>query len=152
VVRASSWASGAPPVQFAVTFALEMEIWRVSNLGSTTPGVDPVTEIKALCELCSLYRSYLRMVVRSGLGTKLRERVELSDVVQKVLVDVVRQFPQFNGETEAAVMGWRRRVGQRLADLGRYHRWVNRWGGTRWPCSLMHLPRVVACPARRAGG
>ena len=41
-----------------------------------------------------------------GLGPKLRERVELSDVVQEVLVEVVRQFPQFSGESEAAVMGW----------------------------------------------
>jgi RNA polymerase sigma-70 factor, ECF subfamily len=86
-------------------------------------------ETEALGELCGLYRNYLRMVVRSGLGTKLRERVELSDVVQEVLVDVVRQFPQFNGETEAAIMGWLRRlVGQRLADLGRYHRRVKRRG------------------------
>ena len=86
-------------------------------------------ETEALGELCALYRNYLRMVVRSGLGTKLRERVELSDVVQEVLVDVVRQFPQFSGETEAAIMGWLRRlVAQRLADLGRYHRRVKRGG------------------------
>jgi RNA polymerase sigma-70 factor (subfamily 1) len=86
-------------------------------------------EIDALGELCVLYRNYLRMVVRSGLGPKLRERVELSDVVQEVLVEVVRQFPQFNGETEAAVLGWLRRlVGQRLADLGRYHGRAKRAG------------------------
>jgi RNA polymerase sigma-70 factor (ECF subfamily) len=86
-------------------------------------------ETEALGELCTLYRNYLRMVVRSGLGPKLRERVELSDVVQEVLVEVVRQFPQFSGETEAAVMGWLRRLaGQRLADLGRYHRRVKRAG------------------------
>jgi ECF sigma factor len=86
-------------------------------------------DTEALGELCAFYRNYLRMVARSGLGTKLRERVELSDVVQEVLVDVVRQFPQFAGETEAAVMGWMRRlVGQRLADLARYHRRVKRAG------------------------
>src|ERR1700678_1875409 len=77
-------------------------------------------ETGALGELCVLYRNYLRMVVRSGLGPKLRERVELSDVVQEVLVEVVRQFPQFNGETEAAVLGWMRRLaGQRLTALRR---------------------------------
>jgi RNA polymerase sigma-70 factor, ECF subfamily len=86
-------------------------------------------ETDALGELCVLYRNYLRMVVRSGLGPKLRERVELSDVVQEVLVEVVRQFPRFNGETEAAVLGWMRRlVGQRLADLGRYHSRAKRAG------------------------
>jgi RNA polymerase sigma-70 factor (subfamily 1) len=86
-------------------------------------------ESDALGELSVLYRNYLRMVVRSGLGAKLRKRVELSDVVQEVLVEVVRQFPQFNGETEAAVLGWMRRlVGQRLADLGRYHGRAKRAG------------------------
>ena len=62
------------------------------------------------------------MVVRTGLGPELRERVELSDVVQEALVEVVRQFPQFTGQNEAALVGWLRRlVGQKLADLGRYH-------------------------------
>src|SRR5258707_6435187 len=79
-------------------------------------------ETDALGDLCALYRNYLRMIVRTGLGPKLRERVELSDVVQEALVEVVRQFPQFTGQNEAALVGWLRRlVGQKLADLGRYH-------------------------------
>ncbi len=86
-------------------------------------------EADALGELCALYRNYLRMVVRTGLGPRLRERVELSDVVQEALVEVVRQFPQFTGENEAALVGWLRRlVGQKLADLGRYHSRVKRAG------------------------
>jgi RNA polymerase sigma-70 factor (ECF subfamily) len=84
---------------------------------------------EALGELCALYRNYLRMVVRTGLGPRLRERVELSDVVQEALVEVVRQFPQFTGQTEAALVGWLRRlVGQKLADLGRYHSRAKRAG------------------------
>jgi RNA polymerase sigma-70 factor (ECF subfamily) len=83
----------------------------------------------ALGELCDLYRNYLRMVVRTGLGPRLRERVELSDVVQEALVEVVRQFPQFTGQNEAALVGWLRRlVGQKLADLGRYHSRAKRAG------------------------
>src|SRR5271168_990255 len=79
-------------------------------------------EAEALGELCALYRNYLRMVVRTGLGPRLRERVEMSDVVQETFVEVVRQFPQFTGQNEAALVGWLRRlVGQKLADLGRYH-------------------------------
>jgi len=86
-------------------------------------------ETEALGELCALYRNYLRMVVRTGLGPRLRERVEMSDVVQEVLVEVVRQFPQFTGQNEAALVGWLRRlVGQKLADLGRYHSRVKRAG------------------------
>jgi RNA polymerase sigma-70 factor (ECF subfamily) len=87
-------------------------------------------ETEALGELCALYRNYLRMVVRTGLGPRLRERVELSDVVQEALVEVVRQFPQFTGQTEAALLGWLRRlVGQKLADLGRYHSRAKRAAG-----------------------
>src|SRR3954451_11589585 len=87
-------------------------------------------EADALGELCSLYRNYLRMVVRTGLGPRLRERVELSDVVQEALVEVVRQFPQFTGQNEAALVGWLRRlVGQKLADLGRYHSRAKRSAG-----------------------
>ena len=84
---------------------------------------------EALGELCSLYRNYLRLVVRTGLGPRLRERVELSDVVQEALVEVVRQFPQFHGQNEAALVGWLRKlVGQKLADLGRYHSRAKRAG------------------------
>src|SRR4051794_33925221 len=87
-------------------------------------------EGEALGELCALYRNYLRMVVRTGLGPKLRERVELSDVVQEALVEVVRQFPQFTGQNEAALVGWLRRlVGQKLADLARYHNRAKRSAG-----------------------
>lgn len=87
-------------------------------------------EVEALGELCNLYRNYMRMVVQTGLGPKLRERVELSDVVQETLVEVIRQFPQFTGQNEAALVGWLRRlVGQKLADLGRYHSRAKRSAG-----------------------
>src|SRR3978361_1767716 len=90
----------------------------------------PAGETEALGELCALYRNYLRMVVRTGLGPRLRERVELSDVVQEALVEVVRQFPQFTGQNEAALVGWLRRlVGQKLADPGRDHSRAKRAGG-----------------------
>jgi RNA polymerase sigma-70 factor (ECF subfamily) len=88
-------------------------------------------ENEALGELCALYRNYLRMVVRTGLGSRLRERVELSDVVQEALVEVVKQFPQFTGQNEAALVGWLRRlVSQKLADLARYHNRAKRAGAS----------------------
>lgn len=105
---------------------------------------------EALGELCSLYRNYLRMVVRTGLGPRLRERVELSDVVQEALVEVVRQFPAFTGQTEAALVGWLRRlVAQKLADLGRYHSRAKRAGdGTALPLDAA----LDASPAAPDGG
>jgi RNA polymerase sigma-70 factor (ECF subfamily) len=86
------------------------------------------------------------MVVRTGLGPKLRERVELSDVVQEALVEVVRQFPQFTGQNEAALVGWLRRlVGQKLADLGRYHSRAKRSaGGPDLPLDAPWEPGAVA--------
>jgi RNA polymerase sigma-70 factor (ECF subfamily) len=108
-------------------------------------------QAEALGELCALYRNYLRMVVRTGLGPRLRERVELSDVVQEALVEVVRQFPQFTGQNEAALVGWLRRlVGQKLADLGRYHSRAKRGaGGSALP---LDAPWDVPGGADSAGG
>src|ERR1700712_3572079 len=108
-------------------------------------------ETEALGELCALYRNYLRMVVRTGLGPRLRERVELSDVVQEALVEVVRQFPQFTGQNEAALVGWLRRlVGQKLAHLGRYHSRAKRSGGA--PDLALDAPVDPGGGAESSGG
>src|SRR5260370_41428552 len=111
-------------------------------------------ETEALGELCALYRNYWRMVVRTGLGPRLRERVEMSDVIQEVLVEVVRQFPQFTGQNEAALVGWLRRlVGQKLADLGRYHSRAKRAGAsTALPLEGAAGAAGGGRPAREGGG
>lgn len=92
-------------------------------------------ETEALGVLCDLYRNYLRMLARTGLGPKLRERVELSDVVQETMIEIIRQFPAFTGQDEVALVGWLRRlIAQKLADLGRYHNRAKRGGGEAlWP-------------------
>ncbi len=87
-------------------------------------------QTEALGALCDHCRNYLRVVVRSELKSRLHERVELSDVVHEVLVEILRQFPSFTGDTEAALLGWMRRlVAQKLADLGRFHKRLKRGGG-----------------------
>ena len=48
-------------------------------------------------------------MVRSRLKSRLRNRVEVSDVIQEVLIEIVRQFPSFTGDNEAALLGWIRR-------------------------------------------
>jgi RNA polymerase sigma-70 factor, ECF subfamily len=93
-------------------------------------------QVEALGEICDQYRNYLRVVVRAELKSRLRERVELSDVVQEVLVEIVQQFPRFTGENETALLGWMRRlIAQKLADLGRFHKRLKRGGGV-FPVSL----------------
>ena len=112
-------------------------------------------ETDALGELCALYRNYLRMIVRTGLGPRLRERLELSDVVQEALVEVVRQFPQFTGPE-------RGRAGGLAAAAGRVKNSPT-WGVTtagpsgpglvacfRWKPRAIRVVR--AGPARGAAG
>ena len=77
-------------------------------------------------------------MVNSQLKSRLRKRLELSDVIQEVLFEVVRQFPSFTGDNEAALLGWMRRlVAHKLADLGRFHKRQKRGGGIA-PVSLDH--------------
>jgi RNA polymerase sigma-70 factor, ECF subfamily len=107
-------------------------------------------QAEAIGELCEHYRKYLRVVVRSSLRPKLREQVELSDVVQEVLVEIVRQFPGFTGDDETALLGWMRRlVGQKLADLARFHNRLKRGGGVA-PLSL-DSPQEVARSSAATG-
>ena len=63
---------------------------------------------EALGELCMVYHNYLYVVARSALGSKLGLRVEPSDVVQEVLVEVVRQFARFPGTTGTEFARWLR--------------------------------------------
>jgi RNA polymerase sigma-70 factor (ECF subfamily) len=111
-------------------------------------------EADALGELCTLYRNYLRMIVRTGMGPRLRERVEMSDVVQEALVEVVRQFPQFTGQNEAALVGWLRRlVAQKLADLGRYHSRAKRAaGGAALPLDAPWGSSAMAADSNHGAG
>jgi RNA polymerase sigma-70 factor (subfamily 1) len=101
---------------------------------------------EALGELCASYQNYMGMLIRTGLGARLRAHVEVSDVIQETLVEVIRQFHQFNGQTEAAVVGWMRNlVSQKLADLGRHYGRVKRNGHGRT------LPLDVTPGDRRNG-
>jgi RNA polymerase sigma-70 factor (ECF subfamily) len=65
-------------------------------------------------------------------------------------VEVVRQFPQFTGQSEAALVGWLRRlVGQKLADLGRYHNRAKRSAGG--PDLALDAPHDVLAGGLAAG-
>lgn len=58
-------------------------------------------------------REVLRPIVEQALGPKLRVRTDGSDLLQKVLIQVTVDLPQFRGENVAEFMGWVRRIVER---------------------------------------
>jgi RNA polymerase sigma-70 factor, ECF subfamily len=56
------------------------------------------------------FRSYLLLLARMQLGSRLRAKLDPSDVVQQTLMDAHQQLEQFRGSTPAALAGWLRRM------------------------------------------
>ncbi|MCA8985462.1 MAG: sigma-70 family RNA polymerase sigma factor [Planctomycetaceae bacterium] len=55
-------------------------------------------------------RVSLRPVIEKALGPKLRVRADGSDLIQKVLTQVVADWPQFRGRTGGEFLEWVRRI------------------------------------------
>ncbi|HCS51550.1 sigma-70 family RNA polymerase sigma factor [Rubinisphaera sp.] len=55
-------------------------------------------------------RDVLRPIVEQELGQRLRVRADESDLLQKVLIQVTKDFPQFQGETSSEFVGWVRKI------------------------------------------
>jgi RNA polymerase sigma-70 factor, ECF subfamily len=76
--------------------------------------------------LLEAYRSYLTLLARVQLGRDLRGKVDPSDLVQEAFMEAHRDFGQFQGQTEAELLAWlRRMLATGLADQ------VRRYRGTR---------------------
>jgi RNA polymerase sigma-70 factor (ECF subfamily) len=73
---------------------------------------------RALGELLELYRGYLALLARLHVG-RLQGKVDASDVVQDTFLEAYRHFPQFQGTTEAELVGWI--LAGRLAKLLRHY-------------------------------
>jgi len=58
----------------------------------------------ALQELCCRYHKRVLAAVRLRLGSGLRRKLESCDLVQEVLIDVLRQVPTFDFKTEGAFL------------------------------------------------
>src|ERR1700730_15074368 len=56
------------------------------------------------------FRTYLLLLARMQIGSKLRAKLDPSDVVQQTLLDAHRQLEQFRGSTPAEMAGWLRRM------------------------------------------
>ncbi len=64
----------------------------------------------ALGTLLEMYRRYLTLLARIQLGDQLRANVGPSDVVQETFLRAQRGFAEFQGECEAEIMTWLRRI------------------------------------------
>jgi RNA polymerase sigma-70 factor (ECF subfamily) len=73
--------------------------------------------------LLESYRSYLTVLARVQLGRNLRGKVDPSDLVQEAFLEAHRDFAQFQGQTQAELLGWlRRMLATSLADQVRRYR------------------------------
>ena len=66
------------------------------------------------------YRDYLRLITRMRLSSRLRSKVDESDVVQETILEAYRCQGQFRGKTEADRLAWLRKIlANLLARIGR---------------------------------
>ena len=56
------------------------------------------------------YRDYLMLLVRLQLGSRLRAKVDASDVVQQAILNAYQGRAQFRGETEGEWLAWLRAI------------------------------------------
>jgi RNA polymerase sigma-70 factor (subfamily 1) len=74
----------------------------------------------ALDRLLESYPNYLRLLARTGIDASLQRKADPSDLVQETLLKAHQHFDQFQGQTEAELVAWLRRILTRnLADLVR---------------------------------
>jgi RNA polymerase sigma-70 factor, ECF subfamily len=75
----------------------------------------------AFGQLLTQYHNYMRLMARALVGTALKLRLDSSDLVQEACLEAHRDFPQFEGSTEAELLAWLRRIlARNLADTARY--------------------------------
>lgn len=72
------------------------------------------------------YRSWLGLLARLRLEPRFRAKFDPSDIVQQTLLEAVRDWPRFRGQTEAERAAWLRRI---LAHVLLHE--MRRYGGTR---------------------
>jgi RNA polymerase sigma-70 factor (ECF subfamily) len=65
---------------------------------------------EALGRLLEAYRSYLTLLARVQLGRHVQSKVDPSDLVQEAFLEAHRDFHQFQGQTDAELLAWLRRL------------------------------------------
>ena len=97
----------------------------MTDIGTTTDALLRRAEAgdsAALGALFAHYRDRLRKMVRLRLDRRMAGRIDTSDVLQDVYLDVARRFPEYAGAPDVPFYIWLRSLtGQRLVDLHRHH-------------------------------
>lgn len=63
-----------------------------------------------LGRLLDRYRNYLTILARAQVREQLQARVDASDVVQETMLDAVRDFGRFRGQSEHEFVAWLRQI------------------------------------------
>jgi len=76
----------------------------------------------ALGRLLDQYRAYFQILAARGIGPRLGQRFNASDVVQQTMLEACRDFVQFLGSGEPELVAWLERILQRnISQLVRDH-------------------------------
>jgi RNA polymerase sigma-70 factor, ECF subfamily len=71
-------------------------------------------------QLLEFYRNYLTLLARVQVSRRLRGKVDAADLVQEAFLEAHRDFAQFRGVTEGALVAWLRQILARtLTDVVR---------------------------------
>ena len=74
----------------------------------------------ALGELFRLYEPILRKLISRKLDPRIASRLDVSDVIQEVQVEVVRRLLEFSGNAEITMLDWMRFLTkQKMAEIVR---------------------------------
>ena len=110
-----------------------------------TRDIDPDTPASAELER---YRSWLGLLARLQVEPRFRSKFDASDIVQQTLLEAVRDWPKFRGQSEAELAAWLRQI---LAHVLLHE--VRRFGGAqrRDVGREVSLEQALAESSRRLG-
>src|SRR5262249_59475811 len=78
---------------------------------------------EALGQALEACRGYLLLIAQRELDSDLQAKGGASDLVQETLVDALRDFGRFHGESEAELQAWLRQLLlHNLVDFTRHYR------------------------------
>jgi len=101
----------------------------------------------AMGELLQACRAYLLGIAERELDPALRAKGGASDLVQETFLEAQRDFPRFDGSTEAELLAWlRKMLLNNLANFARHYRGTNKRLIDREQFLDPHASEAVATP------